>query len=231
VGDNDADGSDGLIGGDEANDVFDDKPPPGPSPREVRRRWVEEGNVGAFLDLFHQKPWSLFSINEQLRNLHRACEVRALKDPVAFSGEMFARMVAFSAFLVLRTQLVVAERVVGRGELPSTPTIGDLSNDVAERLLPRLAEMQRGLAEVLVAQAQCARLAALTRAKEAQTARAAVTDHEPPRRPRSGGGKKGRTGSRVANAKDGSPRDGAAPLPAQGRRRGGPPDHPRRPGA
>jgi len=38
------------------DDAYDFTPPPGPSPREVRRRWVEEGNVGAFLDCRRSRP-------------------------------------------------------------------------------------------------------------------------------------------------------------------------------
>ena len=202
------------------DDPYDFTPPPGPSPREVRRRWVEEGNVGAFLDLIHGKAWSLFSIHEQLRNLQRACEVKAMKDPAGFSGDMFARVVAFNAFLVLRSQLLVEERIVGRGELPSTPTIADFSNDVAERLLPRLMEMQRGLAEILVAQAKAARVWTLTQARESRADLAVAAVSESPRRPRSSGGKAGRTRSDAPNVKADGPRDGVVPLPAQSQRRG-----------
>jgi len=206
---------------DDDEDLRDYEPPPGPSPREVRRRWVEEGNIDPFLDLIRKMPWSMVSVGEQLRNLQMACEVKARKDPAAFSEEVFSRVVAFNAFLVLRTQLLVAERVVGRGELPSTPAIVDLSNDVTERLLPRLVEMQRGLAEILVAQAKAARAWGLARAKEAQADRAVATGHEPPRGARSSGGKPARSGPRAATAaRAEGPRDGVVPLPARGRRRG-----------
>ena len=122
------------------DDPYDFTPPPGPSPREVRRRWVEEGNVGAFLDLIHGKAWSLFSIHEQLRNLQRACEVKAMKDPAGFSGDMFARVVAFNAFLVLRSQLLVEERMVGRGE----PVVLSIARKGPERQRYAMAEAAQG---------------------------------------------------------------------------------------
>src|SRR4051794_19415927 len=70
---------------DEDEDLYDYQPPPGPSPREVRRRWVEEGNVEAFLNLIRDKPWSSISIGEQLQNLMAACRVGAKADPEGFS--------------------------------------------------------------------------------------------------------------------------------------------------
>src|SRR5260370_32718244 len=112
----------------------------------------------------------------------RAAEVRARSDPEAYARELFSLMVGFNSFLLMRTQIHIADRVVGRGPLPTTPTIADLPNDVVERLLPRLAEQQRGLAETLVAQAQTARLWGLARAKEAQADRAAPADRQAPRR-------------------------------------------------
>ena len=202
------------------DDAYDFTPPAGPSKREARRRWVEEGKIDPFVDLIRKMPWSMISIAEQLRNLQLACEVKARDDPAAFSEEVFARVVAFNSFLVLRTQLFVAERVVGRGELPCTPAIVDLSNDVAERLLPRLVEMQRALAEILVAQAKAARVWSLTRAKEAQADRAVEADRKAPDRPRSSGGKAARSRPDVANARAEGPPDGVVPLPARGRRRG-----------
>ena len=111
----------------------------------------------------------------------------------------------------MRTQIYITERVVGRGELPSTPTIADLSNDVVERLIPRLIEMQQALAEILTAQAQTARLWRLTQPREAQADRVASTDRcSPDAQPaRAGQGKK-------PNAED--PTEGVVPLTMRGRR-------------
>ena len=53
-------------------------------------------------------------------------------------------MVALNGFLLLRTQVFIIDRVVGRGPFACKPALADLSADVAERLLPRLMEMQRG---------------------------------------------------------------------------------------
>jgi hypothetical protein len=147
--------------------------PPGPTPREVRRRWAERGNVEALLAVIRTKSWGFFSVDEVLKLVLDACEVRARSDPEGFGRLLFAEMAALNGFRLLRTQVFIVDRVVGRGPIACKPTLGDLSADVAERLLPRLMEMQRGLAEVLVAQAQTARLWGLARAKEAQAFRAA----------------------------------------------------------
>ena len=81
-------------------------------------------------------------------------------------------------------------------------------------------DMQRGLAEVLVAQAQTARLWGLARAKEAQAVRTAGAERRGPRRPDAPCGEDGREEPGAANAKAGGPRNGMAPPPARSRRRG-----------
>src|SRR5947199_5642013 len=170
------------------DDDLYDLPPPGPSPNELRRQAAERGDVDYFLDIFRAKAWSSFSVGEMLRYLMRAAEVRARSDPEAYARELFSKMVGFNSFLMMRAQLVVADRVVGRGPRPTTPTIADLSFDVVERLLPRLVEIQKSTAELLVAQAQAARLWGLARAKEAQAERAAPSDRQKAR-PRPAGRK------------------------------------------
>ena len=148
--------------------------PPGPTPREVRRRWAEQGDVESLLAVIRSKSWGFFSVDEVLKLVLDACQVRARSDPEGFGRLLFAEMAALNGFLLLRTQVFIIDRVVGRGPFACKPALADLSADVAERLLPRLAEMQHALAEVLVAQAQTARLWGLARAKEAQAARAAA---------------------------------------------------------
>ena len=191
--------------------------PPGPTPHEVRLRWAQEGNVEALLAVIRSKRWGFFSIDEVLKFVLDACQVRAKSDPEGFGRLLFAEMVALNAFLMLRTQAIIVDRVVGRGPFACKPAMADVSSDVAERLLPRLMEMQRGLAEVLVAQAQTARLWGLARAKEAQAGRATGAER---RRPRAPGGEDPREESDAADAKAEGPRDGMAPPPARDRRRG-----------
>src|SRR4051794_4424035 len=67
----------------------------------------------------------LFSIGEMLRYLMRAAEVRARSDPEAYARELFNRMIGFNSFLLLRTQIHIADRVVGRGPLPTASSLAD----------------------------------------------------------------------------------------------------------
>ncbi len=202
---------------DEDQDPYD-YVPKGPSIRELRIQAAERGDVDYFLDAIRTKPWCTFSIGEMLRHLMRAAEVRAKADPAGYSRELFSLMVGFNSFLLMRTQIYITERVVGRGALASTPSISDFSVDVVERLIPRLVQMQAGMAEILAAQAQAARLWALTRAKEAQADRTAAVDCKAPDRPRPSGGKAARSRPDVTNARAEGPPDGVVPLPARGRR-------------
>jgi hypothetical protein len=192
----------------------------GPSMREVRKRWAESGNVDELLNLIRDTPWCLISVNEQLGNLQRAYEVRAKSDPAGLSREIYSRMIGFNAFLLERSQLYIHERIVGRGDFPSTATIADFSIDVVERLLPRLLDMQRAMCEVLAAQAATARLWALTRAKEAKLEQEVTADRNGPRRARSSNKKPARSGTHGGNAKAEVARDGVLPLPARVRGRG-----------
>jgi hypothetical protein len=193
------------------------KPPPGPKPSEVWAGWAREGDVESLLAVIRTKCWGFFSVEAVLKHVLDACQVRAKSDPEGFARLLLGEMAALNGFLLLRTHVLIIDRVVGRGPFACKPSLTDFSADVAERLLPRLMEMQRGLAEVFVAQAQTARLWGLARAKEAQAGRAARAER---RRPHAPGGEDGREESAAAAAKAGGPRDGMAPPPARGRRRG-----------
>jgi hypothetical protein len=194
--------------------------PPGPTPREVRRRHAERGDIESLLAEIRTKSWGFFSVEEVLKLILDACQVRAKSDPEGFGRLLFAEMAALNGFLLLRTQVFIVDRVVGRAPFACKPSLSDLSADVVERLIPRLLEMQRGMAEVLVAQAQTARLWGLARAKEAQAVRAARAQSRGARRPGAPGGEDGREEPGAANAKAGGPRNGMAPPPARSPRRG-----------
>jgi hypothetical protein len=210
----DPDGEESMTMASTADDDDLYERPPGPTPREVRRRYAEQGNVEALLaEIRSKSSWGFFSVDEVLKFVLDACQVRAKSDPEGFGRLLFAEMAALNGFLLLRTQVFIVDRVVGRGPFPVKPSLSDLSADVAERLLPRLIEMQRGMAEVLVAQAQTARLWGLARAKEAQAGAKR-------RLPRAPGEENGREQADAADAKAGDPRDGMAPPPGRGHRRG-----------
>ena len=194
--------------------------PPGPTPSEIWAGLAREGNIEALLAVIRSKRWGFFSIDEVLKHVLDACQVRARTDPEEFGRSLFAEMVALNGFLLLRTHVLIIDRVVGRGPFAVKPTLGDLSADVAERLLPRLAAMQHSLAEILVAQAQTARLWGLAKAKAAQAGRAAGAERRGPRRPDAPGGEDRRDASGAADANAGGPRDGMIPPPARDRRRG-----------
>lgn len=201
-------------------DLYDCDPPPGPSPRDVRRRWAADGNVEAILDMIRNTPWSSISVAEQLQNLLAACRAGAKSDPEKFSRTVFSELVGLNAFLTLRTQLFVTERVVGRGPMPCTPTLADFSPDVIERVLPRLLDLQRGMAEILHAQAATDRMWALARAKKAQADRASEAARKVPRRDVPAAGKAARSGRGPVGAGAEGAGEPVVSLPVRGRRRG-----------
>ena len=203
---------------DEDEDAY--TPPPGPSPRETRRRWAADGNVEAILDLIRNTPWSSISVGEQLQNLLAACRAGAKADPEGFSRHVFAELVGLNTFLTLRTQLFVTERVVGRGPMPCTPTLVDFSPDVNERVLPRLLDLQRAMAEILHAQAATARMWALARAKEAQADRAVDAVRKAQSRDDPAAGKAARSSLKPVGVGAEGASEAVVSLPVRGRRRG-----------
>ena len=154
-----------------------------------------------FLGLLRSKPLGFYNVPELLRMLMRACQVRARSDPRGFAEVLFAEMAAFNGFLLLRTQLRLAGRVASTGEGTGQPGIVDLSQDVTERLLPALAEMQRGLGEVLAAQAATARMWALADARRAANGDEAGTG--PSRAPRARTSDAPEAGRKRRHASDG----------------------------
>ena len=58
--------------------------------------------------------------------------MRAKSDPEGFGRLLFAEMAALNGFLLLRTQVLIIDRVVGRGPFDCQPSLGDLSADVVE---------------------------------------------------------------------------------------------------
>ena len=99
--------------------------PPGPRPSEIRAGWAREGNVEALLREIRSKPWSGFPIDEVFKHILAACEVRAKSDPEGFGRLLFAEMAALNGFILLRTQVYVIDRVVGRAPFACKPAMAD----------------------------------------------------------------------------------------------------------
>ena len=79
------------------------------------------------------------------RHVERACQVGARNDPEGFAKETLGRVAGFTAYLCVRLQNYVAARLAGHdGMMRSAGRDGhsDFPPDMAERLLPRLAEVQ-----------------------------------------------------------------------------------------
>jgi len=192
-------------------DGYDFTPPPGPSRREIWSAWSEGGEVERFLALLRSKPLGFYNVPEMLRLLMRACQVRARSDPRGFAESLFAEMVGFNGFLLLRTQLRLAGRVESTGEGTGRPGIVDLSADITERLLPALSEMQRGLGEVLATQAATARMWALADARRAANGDDTGTGPSVPLRERTPDAPvAGRKRRHAANGKDKATANGKA---------------------
>jgi hypothetical protein len=202
----------------------DFKPPPGPSPRDWRKRAEEAGDVETLLHEIRTKPAGILHFGEMYRHVERACQVGARADPEGFAKEMLGRVAGFNAYLCLRLQSYVAARLAGHDAMMHTAGRDghcDFPPDVVERFLPRLAEIQRSLVEVLAVEAQVYRSWALTRAKQEKLGRPAGA--KPSARRRSRKASPPETNGSVtypANGRPGGPPESARARSGGGRRRG-----------
>jgi hypothetical protein len=172
-------------------------------PRETWRSWAEAGDVEQLLGLLRSKPLGFYDVPHLLRLLMRACQVRARSDPRGFAEFLFSEMAAINGLLLLRAQLQIGARIAATGEGTGRAGIAELSQDLTERLLPRLAELQRGVGEVLATQAATARMWALAEARRAANGRETGAGPTAPLRSRtSDSPEAGRKRRRASNGKD-----------------------------
>jgi hypothetical protein len=130
------------------------------SPAEERRRLAEAGDVDALYRILAETRAGLVDVEEVYRLILRAVEVAAAKDPAAFAERVFARMVGFTGYLLLRTHHASA-RIVARADRGAGPS--ECSRELHQVVLPSLMRLQAHLADLCHVQASSARLWALAR--------------------------------------------------------------------
>ena len=168
------------------DDEIPTRKPGEPTPREVRARWAERGDVEALWRLIRDSRWDDIDQEETFKLLLRAVEVRGREDPEGFAALLLGQMVGFTAGLVFRSQRYVDIRVVEHARANRVRGPVDLPQDVVEPLLPRTLELQHHLAELLQVQANVARVRELTRNKRLENHRAGDTSVTAPRARSSG---------------------------------------------
>jgi hypothetical protein len=142
-------------------------------PHEQRIRWAEAGDIEQLWGVLAACRWDLIvDMEEVFSLLLKAITVRAERDPVRFSAEIFTRMVGFNTYLLMRSQMYINLRLGAHGR--STRALGrpDFSLAAVEPLIPGLLALQTALAETMAAQATTARAYELARAKRIENDRA-----------------------------------------------------------
>jgi len=157
-------------------DPYDYRPPPGPSPLDVRRQSAQDGDVDALWKLLVQSRWCDIDREDVLKLLIQAMEVQSRADPARFSSEVMGRMTVFVTTLLMRSHLHLAACVEqdGRAVRRLARPPGDLPRVAVEALIPRVVQLQEHLASLLVAQASVARQWSLVRKNEAKGDREGV---------------------------------------------------------
>ena len=147
--------------------------PRDPTPREQAAR---SGDVETLWNELTTRHYSMVDQEEIFGHLLRAIEVRSLQDPEAFAGETFARMIAFVSYMTMRSAFYVTHRITRHGRATRDNGPADFPPEVAERLIPRLMDLQGHLTELLASQASVARQWELIHGKRTENDRAIVRD-------------------------------------------------------
>lgn len=148
------------------------------SPHEQCEQMGRAGDIAGLRRYLSQNEWSLVDQKHAFRQLRQATEVASRADPVRFSAELFAQVMGFTGYLLLRTHFII-ETLIHRNDkvMYSHGPLG-LHQEIREVYLPQLIELQRHVAELAESQARTARLWELARLKRRKNQRA-----EPPEIP------------------------------------------------
>lgn len=139
---------------------------PRPWTDQAREAMAASGDVDGLWQLLTTRPRDLLDSEQTFRQLLQAAGVRARQDPAAYSAEVFARLVALTSYLVLRTHYLAGRAIAGHDLQRSRHADGDVPSEFAEVILPRLFELHSHLATLLQAQASTARLWQLARPRQ-----------------------------------------------------------------
>lgn len=125
---------------------------------EARERLVKEGDVKVLYDAIATTSWDLVPL-EAWRDLFRAIETQQSQDPTGFVDELLGSMLAFSTYVLMRTQyLVEAKIAAGDAQKRTRP---QLSEEVTEQWLPRIERIHHHVVELAEAHARVRRLYSL----------------------------------------------------------------------
>lgn len=149
-------------------------PKPELSPYEQRIQWAEAGDFERLYRLLCENSWSMIPVETVGRQLLRALEVRAQADPGAFADTILSQMLSFTTFLTFRSQHFATVLIRQADQVAGSHGHRDFSIQLVD-MLPRIIQLQNHVADLALAQAQCARLRQLARQ---QPDKRRLTDHE-----------------------------------------------------
>lgn len=130
-----------------------------------RESLVEQGDFAAIYQQILQTPWHETKHSDAFAQVFRAIDVASRNDPAQLSADLLRMMVSTSAYLTLRVQYTLFQRIQGTdGHNYNRPP--DIPSDVLETIEGHFASMQTHLAELCQSQAATARLWQLARQKE-----------------------------------------------------------------
>ena len=129
----------------------------GPCLAEQHEKMAREGDIQGLWRVLTDNDRTVIDQTECFRLLLQAVEVAAQAEPGRFSAEVFARVLGFSTYLLLRTHLQLGFLLDRHDACSRTASNSPLPHAVVEAL-PALIQLQEHVAAMAESQARAARL-------------------------------------------------------------------------
>jgi len=126
-------------------------------PEDQLEKLAPEGDYPSVWKYLLENEAGMIDQAECFRLLLQAIEVAARKDPRQFSADIFAKVIGFSSYLLLRSHFQIST-LFDRHD-PALRTLGNLHvpREIGE-IIPSLMQLQEHLAAMFEAQARAARM-------------------------------------------------------------------------
>jgi hypothetical protein len=124
---------------------------------ERREKWAREGDFESLWEVLLDNDWTMIDQAECFRLLLQAVEVAAQKNPRQFSADIFAQVLGFTSYVLLRTHFQLGA-LLDRHDA-GMRTLGNLPvpREITE-VLPDLIQLPEHLGAMMETQARTSRM-------------------------------------------------------------------------
>jgi hypothetical protein len=124
---------------------------------EQREKWAREGDFQSLWRVLTENAWGMIDQVECFRLLLQAVEVAARNDPRKFSATIFAQVIGFTSYLLLRTHFQLGTLLDCHDAGMRTAGNLPVPREIVEAL-PSLIQLQEHVGAMIESQARAARM-------------------------------------------------------------------------